>query len=415
MALSVVGAAVKSPRTPPPAEHGATGWRRLGWRLYERLPRSADLPLRLMTRAMLPIANRHIPLTMLRGRVASGSVGRVLFAGAPDASPWVAGRFFAAEPDREQLGQVALRRLPNALAHRRNAVDLVVARVDRLAGALALDTSFVAVPEWVGTHAPVPVDAWELCRRQKSLAHNLSRMRRAGFRPAVSHAAADFETFYDRMYVPFIRRRHGHESIVTNRARLRRCFRQGGVMWVVRGEERVAGLLFRVRGRTLDLVVIGTADGALDALHDGAAFALDLFLFEHARSLGCTGVDFGGSRPSPRDGLLLYKARWNGRVVPNRTTFYDLRLGWDRFTPALLDFLARTPLIIRQSDGLAALGGPGTDTELRETRGVLRGLRRLYLLRPGDDTAPNDVTIPVIHVDPTAHPTWHPPFRPTAP
>lgn len=404
-----------STRTPPPADPGATGWRRLGWRLYEHLPRAADRPLRLMTRAMLPLANRHVPLTMLRGRVASGGSGRVLFAGAPDASPWITGRFFAAEPEREPLGQVPLWRLANALARRRDTVDLVIARVDRVAGALALGRSSVAVPEWVGTHAPVPVDAAELCRRQKSLAHNLARMRRAGFRPAASHAAVDFETFYDRMYVPFIRRRHGGESIVTNRARLRRCFRQGGVMWVVRGTERVAGLLFRVRGRTLDLVVIGTADGALDALHDGAAFALDLFLFEHARRLGCTAVDFGGSRPSPRDGLLFYKARWDGRVVPNRTTFYDLRLEWHRFTPPLLDFLTRTPLIIRQSDGLAALSGPGTDTELREARRVLRGLRRLYLLRPGDDTPSNDVTIPVIHVDPMAHPTWHPPFRPNAP
>ncbi len=384
----------------------AAGWRRIAWRLYAHLPRAADAPLRLVTRATLPIANRRVALTVLHGPTATGGEGRVLFAGAPTAAAWLASRFFAAPPARAPLGSIPIWSIAAALARHRDTVDLVVARVDRVSAALALHATPVAVPEWVGTHVPVPTDVATACRRRKSLAHNLTRMRRAGFVPEVSHGAADFAAFYDRMYVPFVERRHGDATVVTHRSRLRRCFRQGGVMWVRRGTERVAGLLFRVRGGTLDLVVIGTAEGALDPLHEGAAFALDVFLFEHARRLGCTTVDFGGSRPSPRDGLLVYKARWDGVVVPNRTTFYDLRLGWQRLTPPVLDFLARTPLIVRQADGFAALWGPASDADLRAARSVARSLRRTYVLRA--DAGSADAGI--VRVDPAADPGWHPPF-----
>jgi hypothetical protein len=398
-------------RPPPPRpvdEPASTGWRRLAWRLYEHLPRAADLPLRIATRALLSVTNRHVDLTVLRGPVASGGSGSMLFAGAPGAAAYVAQRFFAEEPAAEPLGQVPVWRLADALARHRAAVDLVVARLDRVSSALMLDASYVAVPEWIGAHAPVPPDARQFCRDRDSLSHNLKRVERAGYQPCVSHAAADFGAFYDRMYVPFLRRRHGPESIVTNRARLRRCFRQGGVMWALRGGERVAGLLFRTRGRTLDLVALGTVDGALDPARDGGLFALDLFLFEHARTLGCTVVDFGGSRSSPSDGLLLFKARWNARLVAGRTTFYDLCLSWDRFGPPLLAFLARTPLIFRQADGLAALWGPAEKANVHAARHVLRTLRRLYLVG-GTDGAPRiDGTPPIIRIDPVAQPQWKP-------
>jgi hypothetical protein len=233
-------------------------------------------------------------------------------------------------------------------------------------------------------------------------------MRRAELRPAVSHAMEDFDYFYDRMYLPYTRARHDAEAVVTDRARLRRCFRQGGVMWVLRGEDRVAGLLFRVRGRTVDLIVLGTADGTRGPLADGALFALDLFLFEHARTLGCTVLDFGGSRPSPRDGLLAYKARWGTRIGATRATFYDLGLWWPRWTPALRAFLAHTPLLVRQADGLAALWCGATRAELHAANHVLRSCRRVYLVDGHEDAADAEIEPPIVRVDSAAVPEWRP-------
>src|SRR5258705_458605 len=131
------------------------------------------------------------------------------------------------------------------------------------------------------------------------------------------------------------------EAGLSNRARMRRCFRQGGLVFAERAGKPSMAALYRRRGATLDLVVLGSPDGDLAPRRNGVSFALELFVFEHAHALGCTTVDFGGSRPSPADGLLAYKARWGSRIVTTRSMFYDLALGWDRLTPVLLAFLAK--------------------------------------------------------------------------
>ncbi len=71
--------------------------------------------------------------------------------------------------------------------------------------------------------------------------------------------------------------------------------------------------------------------------------------------------------------------------------------------------MARTPLIVRQSDGLAALwASAGTDPDLGGARSVLRKLRRLYLLGAVRDEAASSLAIPIIRIDPAAQPAWRP-------
>ena len=363
------------------AEREQAGWRALVWRAYEGLPRSADGLLRLATVLALPAINRAVPLALLRGATADGGSASVLTAGTSRFADELARAAFREPPTATALGTVPIWRLRREIARRRADVDLVVVRLDRVSAALALGSGYVAVPEWVGASAPVPEDLGRFCARSKSLHANAARARRAGFRMVVSHDLADFDHFYERMYVPYLRRRHGAAAMVSNRARLRRCLRQGALLFADRDGTRVAGALVRRRGAMLDLVVIGTAGGELDALASGAVFALDVFVLEYARTLGCGRLDFGGSRPSPLDGLLVYKARWGAQVIDSRTTFYDVHLWWSRLGPAVLDLLTRMPVIVREPDGLAAVWArPSSARRLREGRSVLRGLRRLHVI-----------------------------------
>ena len=379
-----------------------SGWRALVWRAYEHLPSSADGPLRVATRAAIPVTKRHVPLALWHGTASDGRPARVLVAGDSRLADDVAGTAFGGTPTVTALGAVPLWRLRGELARRRAGVDLVVARLDRLSAALALDPGWLAVPEWVGGSAPVPDDPWRFCGRNNSLQANAVRARRAGFVGEVSHDLDDFPAFYERMYVPFVARRHGAAVMVSNRSRLRRCFRQGALVYVVQNGVRVAGGIVRHRGAVLDLVVLGTAGGDLGALTSGAIFALDVFAFEHARTLGCTHLDFGGSRPSPVDGLLIYKARWGADVVDSRSTFYDVHLWWPRLGRPVLDVLARRPLIVRDADGLSALWADQPSARpLRDARSVLTRLRRLYLLgaTPGTLAEAERIGIATVPVD----------------
>lgn len=390
------------------------GWHAVAWSAYERLPRSADGLLGVVYRAGLLLANLRVPLSVLRGTASSGDrVATVVVAGALEEAEYLARQFFAGEPERESLGWIPVWRVASELERRRDTADLLITRLDRLSARLFLPAQPMAVPEWVGGLLPVPDEPRQLMRQSKGLKNMLNRLRHGGLRPLVSHEDRDFQAFFDEMYVPFIRRRHGPKSVVRNRSVMRRCFRQGGLLWALREGERVAGCLYRTRGRIIDAVAVGTPKGDWQPIAAGAGFALDLFLVEHAKQLGCELVDFGGSRPSLRDGLLLYKARWGARVVEKQTTWYDLNLSWARLNDAVLSFFARVPLIFRDVDGLSALWAVGRDpsavhADLVTSRAALRTLRRLYLLGAPSDVAVDLGDIETVLIDPTAQPGWHP-------
>ena len=282
-------------------------------------------------------------------------------------------------------------RLRAALARRRASVDLVVARLDRLSATLALDASYVAVPEWVGARAPVPDDARQFCRAQQEPCHNMARGRRAGLRPEVSHELRDFDDFYDRMYVPFVRAGStATEAVVSNRAAHATLLsprrpRVGGRD----GAAGVAGVLYRT---PRDDPRSGRARHAPTAIsrraRDGRglrARALRLRARPRARLHGGRLrrlAPVTDRRPARLQGALGLRAS-----STNRTMFYDLCLAWDRLTPPLLAFLTRTPLIFRQSDGLAALWASVDTSEIGAARPVLQSLRRLYLLGDADDAS----------------------------
>ncbi|MBI4532216.1 MAG: GNAT family N-acetyltransferase [Candidatus Latescibacteria bacterium] len=203
--------------------------------------------------------------------------------------------------------------------------------------------------------------------------------------------------FYNTMYVPFIRRRHGKRAAVRNVYWLRRCFHQGGILWVLHGGRRIAGVFFQQWGQTLHLLALGTANGEWAPVKAGAIAALYYYSVEHARDLGCKTVDFGGSRPALTDGVLCYKRKWGMRLVEKRGSSYDFLVHWAYMDKPVTAFLAHTPLIFRDRGGLSAVAaidgeGPVVLTEawtIHHTMWI-PGLRRLSLVAASGWESDND-------------------------
>jgi hypothetical protein len=198
------------------------------------------------------------------------------------------------------------------------------------------------------------------------------------------------------MYLPFARRRFGEDAYLRNPQRLRRAFRRGFVLWVESGTQRIAGGLFRREGDALRWMASGTADGDLEPAERGALSALYLFALEAAQREGAARLDLGASRPSLRDGVLVHKRRWGGRLVACDDVHHDLCLRWRRFDERIARFLERAPLVFRDGDGLSALTAlppehGATAERVRDLWRELRvpGLRRLVVVaEPMAGTAP---------------------------
>lgn len=329
-----------------------------------------------------PLADAIMPVTMLRGRSrGAGEPATMLVAGSLARVAWLVDRFFDQPPARESLGHVPAWRLARTLRRHGASVDLVVARVARVStGALGFDGDWLAVPDWVGMRLVAPFDLAAIAKRSHSVAEDLRRIRRAGYATEMSQRAPDLASFYRDFYLPFARNRHREEAFVRSPRHLRRRFRRGGILWLVRGGERVAGILFERRHDVLDAVALGVAHGDLAIVREGAAAAVYAQLIELARRSGCVAVDLRGSRPSPLDGLTRYKRKWGALVYDRADVVSTTLVRWPRLSPAVASLLARLPLIFRDEGGLSVVG-VADDADPASSRRALRmpELRRRIL------------------------------------
>lgn len=329
-----------------------------------------------------PLADAILPVTILRGRSRdTGEAATMVVAGALPRVQWLVDRFFASPPAHEPLGHVPAWRLARTLRRHGASVDLAVARVARVSTrALGFDGDWLSVPDWVGMRLVAPFDLRALAKRSHSLKEDLRRSQRARFTVEISRRAEDLAAFYLDYYLPFVRHRHRDDAFVRGPRYLRRRFRHGGILWVLRDGERVAGALFERRRGILDAVALGLLHGDLALVRQSVIAAVYAALIEHAQASGCVAVDLRGSRPSPLDGLTRYKRKWGAQVYDRADVVSTTLVRWQRPTPAVASLLARVPLIFRDDGGLSviAFANEGGGASMREAL-RLPGLKRRIL------------------------------------
>ena len=251
-------------------------------------------------RYTLPFTNLRIPVAIFRGRSrCDGQLGTVVTAGAGNGMNYLIHRFFESEPQREAVSNVPVWNLARTLQRLQATADLTIARVDRLSTRFLFDAGSLAIPEGVGATLTVPEDLAMLARRNHHLKDDLRVVRRNGLMSDITHAESDFEVFYHTMYVPFIRNRHGEHAVIRNIDWLRRTFGHGGLQWIRRDGQPIAGQILQRRGPILKFVVLGKVSEEWAPVKSGTTDALYFFGIQHAKELGCTLIDLGSAvRPS---------------------------------------------------------------------------------------------------------------------
>lgn len=329
-----------------------------------------------------------MPLLRAEGAaLPDGTRARLLLAGDSAGARWLARRFLAGEPAFEAIGATSLLRLPRDLPALAEGVDLAVASVPRWLGRQAGPAPWLRVPEQVGARLAARPDGATYAGASKTARRNIELVRKNGLEWHVSHDPADFERFYDGMYVPFAQARYGELAFVRNRHALRRRFRQGGIFFVRRGEETIAGQLFQIEGPSLHMLGPGTPGGSSEPVKLGALAALYVAAAAYAEREGIPWLDFGGSSPSLRDGVLLHKRGWGAMLADRPESHTDLLVRWPSVGPAVAHFLAETPLVVRDGAGFSAVtagDGSGPPASLRDKL-AMPGLRRLHVLAAGSE------------------------------
>jgi len=294
---------------------------------------------------------------------------------------------FPGYPLQSAAGDVPVWKAHVALKELAKTVDLVVARVDTVSARLFFGAGFLRVPEWVDAVLPVPADLDALVWSRRSVREDMRVVRNNRLDASISHAEQEFEDFYSTMYTPFIQARHGNLAWISNRESLRKCFRRGGLIWLIRSGERIAGILFERNGRPLHLPAEGTRGGDPSLLKNGAISALFYHAIRHAADCRCAMVDFGGCRPCLTDGVLRYKRKWGMELRTRSMNQFCTLVCWNRWNPAVGTFLSDVPVLHQHQGRLTAIASAGlsrTGSQADADRSIealhMRGVDRFVLV-----------------------------------
>lgn len=242
-----------------------------------------------------------------------------------------------------------------------------------------LDDELLSVPVMINLERDTPISVDSVRSLGTSVREDLRRIRKSGFTYDVQHGDGWVDDFYDRMFRPSMRQRHGAEAIIHSRRQLRRHAQSPGaeLLRVLDGEAWVAGCFNRSTGPGYRMMKIGWIPEE-DLMRRSVVGAMYHFNMIRAAALGHPKIFFGPVAPFLDDGLLHYKAKWGARLSGDTHEFGHFQLLLDTSNPACHDFLRSHSMIVRGRDGELVVLSSATPNTVKVPPQLLEGLSRWY-------------------------------------
>lgn len=240
---------------------------------------------------------------------------RILFLGSPHNLPEIRKMIFGSEEVEEHsVGRVALWNLPQqSKAWLNGEADLIISELSRrspwqLKGAIRF-----VIPIWFNmvVKLPDPIESILNGRKRKRARQRVKKGHEAGFEYRFSQAKADFDAFHYRMYIPFVKARHGEGALVsTYEHQWKRWFQRGGLVLVTQNGHSVGGALCYIADGVCHSVEGGILDADPELVEQELNGISDWYTMMWAKGKGAQYMNMGGTRPRRNDGVFLYKRRW---------------------------------------------------------------------------------------------------------
>jgi hypothetical protein len=254
---------------------------------------------------------------------------------------------FAAPAEIETRRRLSWPRLNADLRNLPLAVDLVVLDLDFPLWFMLRRQQFLNVPRWVKQRVAIGATWEEVLRRMRRKTRREARriIRKFGFRCRVVNGHSAAEHFYDRLYQPYIRERHGHAAEIVSRGTFIRECRRSQIIRLLQDERVVAAVATRLSGQEMSMGWTGIETKLAYEQRLSAADALDYYALIYAYQRGCSYLDMGHSRACLDDGVLRYKRKWGASVYRKKLPQGSILIAPLTSSPAVFSLLANARFI----------------------------------------------------------------------
>ena len=198
----------------------------------------------------------------------------------------------------------------------RNDCDLYIIDVSFPLTLWAKFPGFIVVPRWIMQRVDI-ANTWKevMGRLRRKTRREAQRViRKYNYRAHVIDGTVAADDFYERLYKPHIKKRHGLAAVVVPRKQFINSCSRGKIIQLVHDEKVISAALLIHTGRQLSIEWTGIAPDVDQTQEQGVTDALDYYTLLYAYQQGCDLLDMGPSRARVDDGLLRYKSKW-GAVV----------------------------------------------------------------------------------------------------
>jgi hypothetical protein len=192
----------------------------------------------------------------------------------------------------------------------------------------------------------------EICKRSVSDFADITRLiRKYNLTYEILTNKESFNYFKDKIYLPYITKRHGEEALIEDLNILWKSSPSPFLIAIKENGVIVAASLVRKSGDLLDLMRLGLLDGNEEYLRHGVIGAIYYYNVVEGQKMGCRYIDIGGTRPFLTDGLTRYKMGLGAEFVSDHSSWKEyLWLGVNENSIGAKEFIRSNPFMYLNED-----------------------------------------------------------------
>jgi len=240
---------------------------------------------------------------------APGDVN-ICFIGSEIQKNFLKRALFPESGDEQYLGVRLFHRLSPLFLSQR--FDLTIAEKLSEEQLPAIGGLHWELPFWVHTYADIPP-----VKLNNSFRSDLRLIRKNRLAFRVTTDPGQIRDFFERMYLPLVRQRHGDSSIEMHLDELEDTVEagMGELLLVLHDDRPIAGMVLDYRGSLPNLWSVGVLDASRELMVMGAIPACYHFCYEHLRQSGYSRASLGLCRAFVDDGVLTFKRKFGLKLL----------------------------------------------------------------------------------------------------
>lgn len=314
----------------------------------------------------------------------TGSGHTIYYVGSENGALGVLPLFFDGDAAHGPVGEVVSFDLSRQTQKWLNeGCDMVICELSRLHPFRPRTPVAFTVPQWVSFQVAYPAQMETLIAggRGRHLRNQINKFTRSGYQWRFSRSRRDFDFFYERLYLPFVRSRHGDHAFIAPYPYQWDIWIQGaggGLVLITRNDVIVAGSICLVVEDVCYDIEMGVLD-ADDVLIQKGVMAYRCWCAANwGRNQGARFYNIGGTAGYESNGSFQWKCRWGASVVRRRYASRVLSFSAHRISPPLRERINAIGFICERPDGYyrLALDPGGTPSSAGEPTDAIRQTRK---------------------------------------